>query len=270
MALDIVRHHQALSRLMESQTPVVIVTLLVVRGSAPQDVGAKAIVTAVGLAHGTVGGGKIENAAIEHALQMLNSGDRPTNDMVTWNLQTDIGMTCGGEVKLFFEVFGRIDWHLAVFGAGHVAQALIPMLMQLQCHVTWIDPRIEWLQRVPDHPRLTKRCVEHPEQLVAEQSPGSFFVLINRGHATDFPVLCELLKSRQSPYIGVIGSLQKRKVLERELGQAGVDKDRIAAFTCPIGLSIGNNSPAEIAISIVAQLLQQRDSVGAQSETPAR
>lgn len=270
MALDIVRHHQALSRLMESQTPVVIVTLLAVRGSAPQDVGAKAIVTAGGLAHGTVGGGRIENAAIEHALEMLNSGERPTNDMVTWNLQTDIGMTCGGEVKLFFEVFGRIDWHLAVFGAGHVAQALVPMLMQLQCHVTWIDPRMEWLKRIPDHPRLTKRSVDRPEDLVAEQSADTFFVLVNRGHSTDFPVLCELLKTRQAPYIGVIGSLQKRKVLERELGQAGVEKKRISSFTCPIGLSIGNNSPAEIAVSIVAQLLQQRDWVASQPETMPR
>ena len=92
------------------------------QGSTPQDAGTKMLVDESGLAHGTVGGGKVEHRAIEYAQQMLGDDSR-NREIVDWNLQRDIGMTCGGLVKLFFEVFNRDDWHIVIFGAGHVSQA---------------------------------------------------------------------------------------------------------------------------------------------------
>ena len=262
MTFDLIQHHQKLTELLQSETPFVAVTLIEIRGSAPQIRGAKAVVTSAGIEAGTIGGGKVEAAAIGHAQSLLSSHRGTSCDFVTWNLQTDIGMTCGGEVKLFFEVHGKADWPIAVFGAGHVAQVMVPMLMQLHCRVTCIDPRSEWIDRIDDHPKLVKRCLEHPEQSVAGLSEGTFFVLMSKGHQTDLPVLAEILATRDPPYVGVIGSPQKAKVLRRELVQRGIPQDKLDSFHCPIGMPLGNNTPAEISISVIAQLIQKRDELG--------
>ena len=259
MAFDIVQHSEKLSELLAGESPFATITLVDIRGSAPQIQGAKAIVTHSGIESGTIGGGKIEAAAIRHAQTNL-LGDKGTRcEFVTWNLQTDIGMTCGGEVKLFFEYHQRYDWPIAVFGAGHVAQSLVPMLLNLHCYVTCIDTRGDWLSRISDHPKLTKRLTDSPQEVVAEFPDNTFFVLISKGHKSDLPVLAEILRTRTPPYIGVIGSDQKASVLRRELKQMEIPDEKIDSYHCPIGLPLGNNTPAEISISILAQLIQQRD-----------
>ncbi len=258
MTQDALGFVRCLQNLLEVGKSFVTVTLIDIRGSAPQIVGAKAIVTSEGLVAGTVGGGKIEHAAIKHAQSLLLQNEKP-NEFVVWNLQTDIGMTCGGEVKMFFEMEKSTIWPIAVYGAGHVAQTLIRLLVQLNCHVTCIDSRADWIEKLPVHPKLKTWCVDTPSDTVALQPENTFFVLMSRGHATDLPVLAEILKSREAPYVGVIGSAQKAAVLRRELKNVGVTADKILSFFCPIGLPLGNNTPAEIAISVVGQLIMKRD-----------
>ena len=114
MSYDIVNHTRIVQELVDSGRSFVTVTLLAIRGSAPQVVGAKAIVTSDGIESGTVGGGKIEAAAIAQSQRLLSAEKAPSGEMVTWNLQTDVGMTCGGEVKLFFEVHTRNAWPIVV------------------------------------------------------------------------------------------------------------------------------------------------------------
>ena len=150
-------HIEALSQLAFTGNPFVVVTMVESTGSTPQDAGSKMLVDQSGLVHGTVGGGKVENHAIEFAQTMMLDSSR-SREIVDWNLQRDIGMTCGGLVKLFFEVYNRDDWHIVVFGAGHVSQALVRLLLTLDCRVTCIDTRAEWMDRLEDHPRLTKIC----------------------------------------------------------------------------------------------------------------
>ncbi len=178
---------------------------------------------------------------------------------MTWNLQTDIGMTCGGEVKLFFDVHATTAWPIVVFGAGHVAQALVRLLVQLDCHVTCIDTREEWLAKLPEDLKLKKICAKNPCEHVTAQPEEAYFVLMSKGHATDLPVLAEILSHRDAPYVGVIGSPQKASVLRRDLKAQGIAVEKIESFHCPMGLPIGNNTPIEIAISVTAQLLQRRD-----------
>ena len=262
MTYDVIQHARSLGKLLEAEVPFAIVTLLDIRGSAPQVTGAKAIVTAEGIACGTVGGGKIEAAAIQRAQQLLEKRSGTTCELLTWNLQTDVGMTCGGEVKLFFEVHANADWQVTVFGAGHVAQALIPLLLQLNCHVTCIDTRADWLAKLPDHLKLRKWCLDPMVSGVARQPEHAFFVLMSQGHMTDLPVLEEILTTRSAPYVGVIGSDQKASVLRRDLLDRGVAPEKIDSYHCPIGLPLGNNTPAEISISIVSQLIQRRDELG--------
>ncbi len=262
MAFDVDRHARAVAELLRSNTPFVIVTMVDRRGSAPQIEGAKALVTASGIVDGTVGGGKVEARAIQHAKKLLQSHDGRSCELVVWNLQTEIGMTCGGEVKFFFEVCLCNDWTISLFGAGHIAQVLVPLLLKMNCRVTCLDQRQDWLDKMPDHPRLEKVCRQDLDGSVKDLDPSSFFVLMTQGHATDLPVLAAVLRQIEPPYLGVLGSLQKAKILRRDLKEMGIPDAKIASFFCPMGLPIGNNTPPEIAISISAQLIQERDRLG--------
>ena len=262
MAFDVYRHSRAVTELLRGNTPFVIVTMVDRRGGAPQIEGAKAVVTTAGIVDGTVGGGKVEARAIRHAQELLRSHDGRSCEFVVWNLQTDIGMTCGGEVKFFFEVCLCNDWSISLFGAGHIAQVLVPLLLQMNCRVTCLDQRQEWLDKMSDHPRLTKVCRPDLPETVRDLDPTSFFVLMTQGHATDLPVLAEVLRTIEPPYVGVLGSLQKAKILRRDLKEMGISDTKVASFFCPMGLPLGNNTPPEIAISISSQLIQERDRLG--------
>jgi xanthine dehydrogenase accessory factor len=253
---------ERLAELSQSGVPFVCVTMVQAQGSTPQDAGSKMLVTSVGLDTGTVGGGKVELKSIERARQMLAQPANKTapNELVEWNLKRDVGMTCGGSVKLFFETYNHSDWRIVVFGAGHVASAVVEALAPLECHVTCIDSRSEWLARIPNRPRLRKVPSAEPRTLVAELPSDAFVICMTMGHASDRPILEEIFRQdRRFPFLGVIGSRAKRAVLLKELAAAGVPAIRVEEFHCPIGLELGTNQPGEIAISVVAQLIQVRD-----------
>lgn len=237
---------------------VVVVTITSARGSVPGQTGAKAVVTAGGMDCGNLGGGKVEARAVDHALAML-AGDDPCGQ-VTWNLQRDIGMTCGGEMSFLFEkVSSTPPWHIVIFGAGHVSQALVPVLATLACRIDVIDTREDWLARFSHRDNVTLHRVGSFESGVDQVKPGSFVLSITRGHSTDRPVLLEILRRFSAlPFLGVIGSASKRSVLIRELRDDGVDGNLLEKIICPVGMPIGGNDPAEIAISIAAQLLEKR------------
>jgi xanthine dehydrogenase accessory factor len=253
---------EKMAELANGGQPFVAVTMVEAVGSTPQDVGSKMLVTREGLAFGTVGGGRIEHQAIGHAQKML-AGDvasRARTDLVKWNLQKDVGMTCGGVVTLYFEAINHGIWRVVIFGAGHVARAVIGCLDMLDCRIICIDPRQEWLDRIPDSPKLEKLRTDDMPGQVQRLKDDDYVLCMTMGHKTDRPVLAEIFREdRKVAYLGVIGSQAKRAVLIRELREAGVPADRVEGFLCPIGLDIGTNQPGEIAISVVAQLIQHRD-----------
>jgi xanthine dehydrogenase accessory factor len=181
-------------------------------------------------------------------------------DYADWNLQTDIKMTCGGVVSFFFErVQAKPTWEIAVFGAGHVAQEVVRTLLKLECSVICADPRSDWLNKLPDHHKLTKILTSEMKNVVADLKPGTFIASMTMGHAYDLPILLAAMERNVFPYMGVIGSDSKAAVLRADLKKNGANPDLIAKLHCPIGESFGNNTPAEIAISIAAQLIKARD-----------
>jgi len=254
-----VNHWKSAGDLKEKGESFVVVTLISIRGSAPQDPGAKMIVSKQGLYSGTVGGGKVELAAISKALSVLCSNKSLTPELVTWNLQTDIGMSCGGEVTFLFEYHMNSNWPIVIFGAGHVAQALTRILTKLDCQVTCIDSREDWVNKLEG---VRGICSSEPKDLVKTFNPQSYFLSMTMGHAHDVPILLEIATHASSaPYVGVIGSEIKGKKIKRELHQLGVSETFLEKLKVPIGLPLGTNHPYEIAISIVAELLQVRDSL---------
>lgn len=249
---------EALNDLVESGEPFVSVTVVDTLGSTPQDRGAKMLVTAAGRQHGTVGGGKIEARAIQEARAMLADDSAPKTRFFQWSLEKDIGMTCGGIVRVYFEVFNVARWNIVVFGAGHCAAALIETLEKLDCRITCIDPRSEWLDHLPDSPKLRRVRTDDMPAEVAKIPDGAYVLLMTMGHTTDRPILIEILRTRTFPYLGVIGSNAKAKRLRQDVLDAGLPEEMTKAFLCPVGLEVGSSHPHEIAISVAAQLLQIR------------
>jgi xanthine dehydrogenase accessory factor len=277
--------YEQLSTLEREGTACVLVILVEALGSTPQDTGAKMLVTAAGLHSGTVGGGKVEADAILFAQQILAraSGQPlpPATDpklkrahamlaageakpaFVNWTLRTDVGMTCGGSVKLYFEPHpaggARTAWPIWIFGAGHVVQALVPVLAPLECALTVVDPRREWLDKLPRAANARYLQHDNPVDLVPDMPDHAFLLCLTKGHASDRPVLQRALAERNFPFVGVIGSDAKAEVLRRELVAGGLPAERAKQFHCPVGLPFGSNDPREIALSIAAQLLTERD-----------
>jgi xanthine dehydrogenase accessory factor len=250
---------EALNELTARKQPFVVVTVVDTLGSTPQERGAKMLVTEAGREFGTVGGGKVEARAIAEAKELLADADAPKTRFHQWSLEKDIGMTCGGIVRVYFEAFNVTRWNVVVFGAGHVAQQFVDLLLRLDCRVTCIDMRPEWLAKLPDSPKLTKVHSAHLPDEVAKIPEGSYVVLMSQGHTTDKPVLIEILRTRTFPYLGVIGSNSKAKRLRQDIREAGLPAEAEKAFFCPVGLPFGSDAPAEIAFSVIAQLLQVRD-----------
>ena len=260
-----------LARLSTHDAPVVMVTLVQRVGSTPQDVGARMLVDGTGRLEGTVGGGRLEQRAIAEAQRWLSQLHAdpvaPPCLLQEWNLQRDIGMTCGGVVTLLFEAYHVAPWRAVIFGAGHVAQSLVRALLLLDGAVVCIDSRAEWIDRLPNAPSLTALCLDDPASWVGHIVDRDAVVCMTMGHATDVPILRALHAAGRRPaFLGVIGSDAKRKALEKQLRGEGVAPEWLAHLRCPVGLPIGGNQPGEIAISVAADLLAHRHG---QSTAPA-
>ncbi len=261
--------YEQLVALEHAGAPFVLVVLVESLGSTPQDTGAKMLVTPAGLHAGTVGGGRVEAKAIALAQELLapaSSSPTPTRAeprFESWTLKTDVGMTCGGSVKLYFEPHAAgglgAAWPIVIFGAGHIAQALIPVLLPLPCSLSVYDSRAEWIAKLPRAWNLRTECVADLAAVVDTLPAGAFVLCMTQGHKTDRPILHRALASHDFPYVGCIGSDAKAAILRRELIAEGLSPERAARFHCPIGLDFGTNHPHEIALSIAAQLLAVRD-----------
>ena len=268
MSRVIANYLEQANKLADRGVVFATITLVQPEGHVPQDIGAKAIVTESGLAWGTVGGGRLEARAIEHALAMIarvklgvDTNTVVDAEMIRYELQRDLNMVCGGAATLFYEISAACNWNIAIFGAGHVAQATVGLLCTFACNVICIDHRQVWLDKIAPRSNLRKiLAAEMPEE-VYKLPAGTFYVCMSQGHATDLPIVRQILKRNQAAFIGVIGSEPKARTLRGVLLKEGFIDDDVNKIHCPVGLPIGSNAPAEIAVSIAAQLLQTRDAL---------
>ncbi|MEO8668634.1 MAG: xanthine dehydrogenase accessory protein XdhC [Bauldia sp.] len=161
--------------------------------------------------------------------------------------------TLGGTILT--EGFGDDRRPLALFGAGHVGRALVMALAPLPFSVMWIDPRPDAFPAlVPAN--VTVSQPGDPIDALAKAAFGSFVLVMSHSHQLDLALTGAALEDERFPYVGLIGSRSKRARFERRLSAAGVDRQRIAALVCPIGIDgINSKTPAAIAAATVAELL---------------
>ncbi len=244
---------EALVAAERDQQPAVLVTVLSALGSTPREAGAKMVVSADGLA-GTIGGGNLEFQC-EAAARALLDSDAEGPSTRDFPLGPALGQCCGGHVTVLFEVLRPPRLNIGLFGAGHVGKALVRVLADLPCRVTWVDPRPEALPaNLP--PNVVPVRIAQPAEAVGALPPGSFALVMTHDHQLDFEIVTEALR-RPDLVVGLIGSATKRARFVGRLVRAGIARDRIDGLICPIGLpGIEGKEPAVVAISVVAQILQ--------------
>ncbi|OYD25627.1 xanthine dehydrogenase accessory protein XdhC [Oceanimonas baumannii] len=261
---------QILAELEQKGEPCVMVTVVEHKGSTPRDSGTKMLVTESGC-YATIGGGHLEYKALELARKMLAGGEQQMC-VERFNLGANLGQCCGGMATIMLEPVVRPRHHLVLFGAGHVAKALVHVLATLPFRITWVDSRAEeFPAELPEG--VTALVSDEPVDEVTEQPPGSYYLVMTHNHQLDLELCARILKRGDARYFGVIGSRTKRKRFDYRLRERGFDDAALASMVCPIGLpEVAGKHPAEIAVSVAGQLIsayQAGDAIKAQETASA-
>ena len=256
-----------------ARQPAVWVVVASTQGSAPREAGAWMAVFGDAVV-GTIGGGHVEYQAIARARALLAAPSPAAQPLaaVRFALGPALGQCCGGVMHLRFEpvtardgpaLAKRLDSNLtpvALFGGGHVGQALVRVLAPLPFHITWIDSRDGVFP--PDMPeRVVCEQSEPVQAAVSGLVTDSRVLIMSFSHAEDLDVLAACLKRQREkadlPYIGLIGSQTKWATFQHRLQARGFTEAELAHVTCPIGVpGIKGKEPQVIAVAVAAQLLQ--------------
>ncbi|WP_419191894.1 XdhC family protein [Engelhardtia mirabilis] len=234
-------------------------TIVSTKGSTPGKAMMKMLVRDDGSFAGSVGGGCLEAEVLEAALDAMGD-ERPRMLEFALNERDypDSGLICGGRLQIYVEPI--TEARLVLFGGGHVSGAIAHVARSVGFHVTVAEDRAEFAS-AERHPDAQAFAVGPWSQTVAELAPdaASFLVVCSRGHDGDAEILEALWQARCQPrWLGMIGSRAKRAQIEAQLGAKGVDPAWLAHVRSPMGLAIGARDHAEIAVSVVAEMIAVR------------
>lgn len=238
----------------EKGRPYAVATIMEAGGTVPRTTG-KLLLTSDGRVLGTVGGGSSERRAVEEARQALAEGK---NRIVT------LGHTCGdslskGHITVFIEV-GNTKPRLVVVGAGHVGRAILQLGRFAGFATVLIDTRPEETIR----PAIEAADQFFPgtdyyEELEKHDFPAdTAYIITTFSHQTDEQALHSVMK-RDFSYVGMLGSRAKAEGIRKRLTDAGCEAEKVRRLTSPMGLDLGGETPEEIAVSVIAQVMQVRN-----------
>jgi len=254
-----------------------LVQVLASRGSVPREAGTRMLVGSDAVA-GTIGGGHLELQAIARARALLADGIATPQDQPI-ALGPTLGQCCGGALTLRtapLDAAALAAWPdeaplftLQLYGAGHVGRAIVQLLANLPCAVDWIDEREAEFPAEPGPPHIRRLCVEPVEAEVPLAPPGAFYLVLTHSHDLDLRITEAILRRGDFGYLGLIGSATKRARFLARFRQRGVADAALDRLTCPIGVpGIPGKQPEQIAVAVVAQLLQTAATTAAGSVSP--
>jgi xanthine dehydrogenase accessory factor len=212
------------------------------------------LVYADGKISGTIGGGKFEALVVEDCLKSIAT-KQPA--LKTYPLREDrpdsFGAICGGEVTVMIEP-ENLNTAIFLVGGGHCSLAVAKLALDCGMHVTVVEDRAELLENFPSP---INHVIKDAAAFISgrEWCDDEAVVLVSRNHELDRDALAAALKKSGAGYIGMIGSRRKVHRVFDALKQA-VPAERLKDVYGPVGLDIGADSPAEIAISVIAEILQ--------------
>lgn len=229
-----------------------LATVVAHGGSSPRKSGAKMLIRNDGSAFGSVGGGRVEKETIDAARQALSTGEPRLLEFI---LTEEHGFACGGSMSVFVEPCGQRPL-LVLFGAGHVGRAIAPLASGCGFRVVVVDERPDCAvhELIPGADRILCCAVSAAfEQLHLDRETA--VIIATPGHLSDFDAVRGCLAT-DAGFIGLLGSRRKRETLMLTLTQEGFDTEQRNRIITPVGLDIGAQTPEEIAVSIVAQLIR--------------
>ncbi len=260
-------------KFIEENIDFVIAKVIETKGSAPRKRGAAMVMTPEGNFYGTVGGGLLEAKTQDLCRKVMETREPITYEFILDEQQQGenaLAMGCGGDATVevefidtsnpgnFIEEF-KLKSDAYVFGGGHVAYALEPLLRHVDFTVTIVADRQEYSnpERYPNAERtIVCENFDHCFDEI-EIDDDSYIVIVTRGHRGDLAVLRQAL-TKPNAYIGMIGSRRKNSLLYDELKKEGFTQEQLDCVHAPIGLEIKSETPEEIGISIVAEMIQVR------------
>jgi xanthine dehydrogenase accessory factor len=246
--------YEEMARLARLGQPFALATVVASSGSSPRKPGVKMLIRGDGSTLGTVGGGRMEKESIEAAGAALGDGETRTLDFV---LTEEHGYACGGGMTVFVEPQGRRPL-LVMFGAGHVGRAVTMIAHGCGFRVVVVDERSECTAQdlLPGADEII--CAPFADAFGRLKLDGeSFVVIATPGHRHDFDAVRGCLAT-EAGFIGLLGSRRKRETLLKTLEEEGYGDSQRERVVTPVGLDIDAQSPEELAVSIVAQLIALR------------
>jgi xanthine dehydrogenase accessory factor len=245
---------KALADIYRLGTPGALCTIIDAKGSTPRKQGSKMVVYPDGSIVGTIGGGEVEARVIEAALESIRTGE---TTVVNYDLvdptQGDPGV-CGGSLEIFIDPLSKPD-DIVVVGGGHVGKAVVFLAKWLGFRVTLSEDREEYCrpEAVPGADvYLMCKLEDLPSRFAFSEKTA--VVLATRNNQVEINGLPALLEV-PTAYIGLISSKRRWKITEKELLDAGIKKSALERIHVPVGLDIGADTPEEIALSILAEIL---------------
>lgn len=235
-----------------------LVTILGSSGSTPRDPGSKMVVTQTHT-YDSIGGGNLEHTIVLKAREKI-AENKDSAHILPLPLGGALGQCCGGNTTVLIETFSSNYKHIGLFGAGHVAKALVKILGDLPFNVSWIDSRE---QMFPGDlaPNIATHRREDPVSVIAELPPGSAVLIMTHDHPLDLALTKAALRqstSNSTPfcYLGIIGSKTKAERFRYRLSEDGFTPEDIDRISCPVGLDlIPGKRPMEVAVSIAGELI---------------
>ncbi|MEP6894265.1 MAG: XdhC family protein [Chloroflexota bacterium] len=250
--------YQVLSNLEKNNGSAALCTVIKSEGSTPRHVGSKMLVQPDGKFIGTVGGGELESRIIKAAIESIASGKSQTLSYTMADPSRGDPGVCGGTVEVFVEPILPTAM-IVVIGAGHVGKAVAHLAKWLGFRVAVSDDRAEFCnpETVPNADAYYPvPMAELVNQLKVTKQ--TYLVVTSRGSSVDAAGMPSLLNS-EAAYIGVIGSKRRWLTTVKALKEKGITEEKIAKVHSPMGLELHAETPEEIAVSIMAEILMLRD-----------
>ena len=258
-----------IARIRRERLTAALATVVSGEAGVPGKTGFRMLIYPNGAILGTVGGGLLEAKVRQEGLRCVQE---KTSRLVKLELnqsQSGIGVLCGGKAEVFVEPI-LAEACIFIFGGGHIALPLAQFVKALDLAAVVIDDREEFASRarfpmaddvrLGDFATVTRSIEFHSDDCV---------VIITHGHTHDEIVLKECLSKEKKPgYIGMIGSKAKVATIFSHLRQEGIAEELLARVNSPIGLDIGAKTPAEIAISIIAEIVAHKNGKRLEQATP--
>ncbi len=245
---------QQLAQLEQENRAAALCTIIRSKGSTPRRSGSRMLVYPDGTISGTVGGGELENRVIAQAKDAIQDGKARRLEYNMSDPERGDPGVCGGQVEVYVEPILPKPT-LVIIGAGHVGKAVVHLAHWLGYQVVVSDDRAEFCtpEYIPGADKyLPVKMAELPGQI--EITPWTYLVLTTRGSNVDVEGLPALLDT-PAAYIGVIGSQRRWAVARKQMLENGVPAEKLERVRSPIGLELNAETPEEIAVSIMAEVI---------------